>query len=121
VVESPVAEVPVAIETPAPAAVVLVESAPLVATPAPVAEAAPVVLAATKPAPSNLPEIGRPEDVGLVQVATQVKAFEPVEIPVDAGPARRRRSEVKPADTAPVQGELVMVETSHTLSSSSAE
>jgi ribonuclease E len=58
-------------------------------------------------------EIGRPEDVGLVQVNTQLKAFEPVDVQLEV-PVRRRRSEVKPTEApAPVQTELVMVETQH--------
>ncbi|GAB3250226.1 Rne/Rng family ribonuclease [Chitinimonas naiadis] len=124
---TPVAEIakieaPV-IETPAPTAEVA-EPAQEVTAPVQanlieaVVKAAEVLAAApqvseTKPATPALPEIGRPEDVGLVQVATQLKSFEPMELPTVAAPTRRRRSEVKPEQkAAPVQEELVMVETS---------
>ncbi|HEY9103910.1 Rne/Rng family ribonuclease [Chitinimonas sp.] len=96
---APVVETKVEIAS-APVALVVVEAAPVVAE--------------SKPVASSVPEIGTPEDVGLIQVATQLKAFEPLDLPTVAAPTRRRRSEVKPeAKAAPVQEELVMVETSH--------
>jgi ribonuclease E len=99
----------------------IVDTARVVAAAPVVAEAPVVAPVATKPSAPVLPEIGRPEDVGLVQVATQVKAFEPVELPLDNGATRRRRSDAKPAEAAPVQGELVMVETSHTPSQTTSQ
>jgi ribonuclease E len=74
----------------------------------PAAEPAAEPTAPTGPHQPQL-DIGRPEDVGLVQVDTQVKALEPIELPPPA--ARRRRSDVKPTLNTPVQEELVMVET----------
>ena len=97
----------------APAPVTAPAAVEAIAAPAPAVEAVveAAVVEAPKPVAPQLPEIGRPEDVGLVQVAT--KAFEPLpELPQIAAPTRRRRSEVKPTQsTAPVQEELVMVET----------
>ncbi|PHV13014.1 Rne/Rng family ribonuclease [Chitinimonas sp. BJB300] len=96
-------------EVPVPVATI----APLLpAVKAPVVEVSPAPIVQPRPGQAPL-EIGRPEDTGMVQVNTQLKSFEPVEIKVEAA-TRRRRSDVKPLDTsAPARVELVMVETSH--------
>ncbi len=79
---------------------------------APVAEASPTPHIQRRPRQAEL-EIGRPEDTGMVQVNTQLKSFEPVEIKVEAA-TRRRRSDVKPLEASTsTHAELVMVETSH--------